>query len=117
MARLGEGREEARSRPGPAHRPSCQTPPSPSPPSRGLSRDVGESGLSASIERLRRQRLGLRFALLPSLAAPRHSSPLLATEVGLKPRTSCRAGWEVEFTGFLAPHTQGDPPRATSPDP
>lgn len=75
---------------------------------------MGESGLAASFERLLRQRLGLRFALLPSLASPRHSFPLLATDVGLKLRTSCRAGWEVEFTGFLAPHIQGDPGGPTS---
>ena len=50
--------------------------PAPSPRSslavfRDLSRDVGESGRAASIEWLVRQRLGLRFAFLPSLSFPR----------------------------------------------
>lgn len=60
---------------------------------------MGESGRRASIEWLLRPRLGLGFALLPSLSLPRRSTlPLPAAAAGLpSPGASCRGGERSEL--------------------
>lgn len=86
--------EKRGGRRGSSFSPARQAPPGPSPRSslavfRDLSRDVGESGRPASIEWLVRQRLGLRFAFLPSLSFPRRllrvPAPPPSSQVGEPP--------------------------------
>lgn len=79
---------------------------------------MGESGRRASIEWLLRPRLGLGFALLPSLSLPRRSAlPLPAAAAGLpNSGASCRGGEggelaaEVPGAGAPAPRGAGGGP-------
>lgn len=72
---------------------------------------MGESGLQASIEWLLRQRLGVRFALLPSLASPLpFSFAFRATDVRPSSGTSCWARGE-----WSAPAVRPPPPAGSDP--